>query len=120
MLQFYYDCLDTYVKRSDFELTEMDTDSLYLALSSDNLADVIKPDLQRQFYADYDQWFPSEVCADHRADFISTCGFSKSSRPDCQACRDRKLFDKRTPGLFKLEYDGEGMISLCSKTYHWS
>jgi hypothetical protein len=36
----------------------------------------------------------------------------------CQACRDRKVYDKRTPGLFKLEFEGEGMISLCSKTYH--
>jgi hypothetical protein len=27
-------------------------------------------------------------------------------------------FDRRTPGLFKLEFKGEGIISLCSKTYY--
>ena len=26
-------------------------------------------------------------------------------------------FDKRTPGLFKLEYKGDGIVALCSKTY---
>jgi hypothetical protein len=26
-------------------------------------------------------------------------------------------FDKRTPGLFKLEYEGDEMIGLCSKSY---
>jgi hypothetical protein len=33
------------------------------------------------------------------------------------ACRDRKVYDKRTPGLFKLEYEGD-LISFCSKTYY--
>ena len=25
--------------------------------------------------------------------------------------------DKRTPGLFKVEWQGEGFVGLCSKTY---
>jgi len=33
MLQFYYDFVDRYVDREDYELAEMDTDSLYMALS---------------------------------------------------------------------------------------
>ena len=33
MLQFYYDCLDYYLDRDDFQLVEIDTDSQYLALS---------------------------------------------------------------------------------------
>ena len=32
MLKFYYDCLDYFVDRRDFELIQMDTDSLYFAL----------------------------------------------------------------------------------------
>ena len=27
-------------------------------------------------------------------------------------------YDKRTPGLFKVEWEGDGIISLCSKTYY--
>jgi hypothetical protein len=26
-------------------------------------------------------------------------------------------YDKRTPGLFRTEFTGDGMIALCSKTY---
>ena len=33
ILQFYYDCLDRYLDRRDFELMRMDTDSLYFGLS---------------------------------------------------------------------------------------
>ena len=33
-------------------------------------------------------------------------------------CLARKAFDKRTPGLFKVEWRGNGFIGLCSKTYY--
>ena len=29
-----------------------------------------------------------------------------------------KAYDKRKPGLFKIEYEGDGMVALCSKTYY--
>ena len=32
-------------------------------------------------------------------------------------CTKRLKFDKRTPGLFKLEFQGEGIASFCSKSY---
>lgn len=32
-------------------------------------------------------------------------------------CTKHAKYDKRTPGLFKLEYQGDEMIGLCSKTY---
>ena len=31
---------------------------------------------------------------------------------------ENKAYDKRTPGLFKEEYVGDGMVALCSKTYY--
>ena len=33
MLEFYYDCLDYYMNREDYELCQMDTDSIYFAIS---------------------------------------------------------------------------------------
>ena len=45
MLEFYYDFLDKYVDRCDFELMYMDTDSFYIAISGESLDDVIKPEL---------------------------------------------------------------------------
>ena len=49
MLEFYYNFLNFYINRQDFECYEMDTDSLYYALSSFNLENVIKPEKRRNF-----------------------------------------------------------------------
>ena len=34
-----------------------------------------------------------------------------------ECCQKHAKYDKRVPGLFKTEYEGEEMIGLCSKTY---
>ena len=75
MLQFYYDFVNVFVDRRDFQYCAMDTDSAYIALSADTLEDVIKPNL-RQVY-DIENWFPRTDTPVHAA------------------------YDKRTPGLFK-------------------
>jgi len=62
MLQFYYDCLDYFVDRRDYQALEMDTDSLYYALSAPNLEDVIKVEKRKEFFTNYHRWFPSESC----------------------------------------------------------
>ena len=49
MLEFYYDFIDYFVDRSDFQYCMMDTDSAYLAISSDSLGDVVKPELKEEF-----------------------------------------------------------------------
>ena len=43
MLEFYYDFIDYYIDRKDFQYCEMDTDSAYIAFSG-NFEDVIKPE----------------------------------------------------------------------------
>ena len=43
MLQFYYDCIDKYVDRSDYQILQMDTDSNYFAFSENTLEEIIKP-----------------------------------------------------------------------------
>ena len=49
MLELYYDILDYYLHREDFEVLEMDTDSNYLGISAENLEDLIKPKLLEEF-----------------------------------------------------------------------
>ena len=102
MLQFYYDYLDVYVDRADFQYCEMDTDSAYMALSGPDLASVVKPHIcdayQQTLTGCYrdgvdPEWFP------------------------CMCCSKHAKYDSRTPGLFKVEYEGDAMIGLCSKTY---
>ena len=87
MLQFYYDFLDKYIDRRDFELIQMDTDSFYFALSHDTLEDAVKPELLEEFEREKNQWL----------------SWDKRS--------------SREPGLFKLEKEGTRAIALCSKCY---
>ena len=117
MLQLRYDFLDQYVDPTDFQMVEMDTDSCYMALSQENLEQVIKEPMRRQYYEDYHKWFPSLACDDHRSDFVNTKVTGRDwVQPEC--CKQRTKFDKRTPGLFKVEWEGEGIVALCSKTYY--
>ena len=94
MLQFYFDCIDKYLDRSDFQYCEMDTDSAYIAISGESIEKLVKPELTTEFQQDKKNWFPRTDTAEHKA------------------------YDKRTPGLFKVEWEGDGIVALCSKTYY--
>ena len=72
----------------------MDTDSAYIAVSGDSLDDLVRPKMRAEFEVDKHNWFPRTDTQEHRA------------------------YDKRKPGLFKTEFEGAGIISLCSKTYY--
>ena len=37
MLQFYYDFLNKYLDRCDFQMCEMDTDSAYIAIAGESV-----------------------------------------------------------------------------------
>ena len=49
MLEFYYDFLDKYIDRIDFELIQMDTDSMYMALLSKSIDAIIRPELREEY-----------------------------------------------------------------------
>ena len=76
MLQFYY------VSSEDFQLLEMDTDSLYMALSRERFEDVVRPHLHEQFYKEYSQWFPGQACDKHHTDFQMTRLAKQAWNPD--------------------------------------
>jgi hypothetical protein len=48
MLEFYYDFMDVFVDRRNFQYCVMDTDSAYMALSAGSLEEVIKPEMQQR------------------------------------------------------------------------
>lgn len=85
MFQFYYDFLDKYVDRADFQMYEMDTDSAYVAVSEESVESSVKPELRVEF--------------------------------DQDKCK-HKAYDKRKPGLFKVEWEGQRIVALCFKTYY--
>ncbi|MFM7981300.1 MAG: hypothetical protein ACKPKO_18490, partial [Candidatus Fonsibacter sp.] len=49
MLEFFYDFIDKFIDRSDYEMIEMDTDSNYFAFSDNNIEKLIKPELREQY-----------------------------------------------------------------------
>ena len=51
MLEFYYDFLDKYFSRQDFELCYMETDSFYLAMSGDSLEEIVRPEMKQAYEA---------------------------------------------------------------------
>ncbi|KAL9972881.1 hypothetical protein ACROYT_G019266 [Oculina patagonica] len=56
MLKFYYDFLDKYFDRKDFELIQMGMDSCYMAISATKLEDIVKPELLPEFESQKKQW----------------------------------------------------------------
>ena len=118
MLQFYYDFIDRYVDRSLFQYCEMDTDSAYIALAGESIDDLVRPELREHFFQHRSEWLPAECCDEHKGDYVETrlAGRTWTATESC--CLARKAFDKRTPGLFKVEWCGDGFIGLCSKTYY--
>ena len=118
MLQFYYDFVARYVDRSLFQYCEMDTDSAYIALAGDSIDDLVAPEHREHYFRNRSQWLPAECCDNHKDDYVHTrlAGRTWTATEPC--CIARKAYDKRTPGLFKIEWCGDGFIGLCSKTYY--
>ena len=54
MLEFYYDFLVKFFVREKFELSQMDTDSLYFAINGTHLEDILKPDItvRKQYFSE--------------------------------------------------------------------
>lgn len=93
MLQFYYDFIDFYFDGADYQYCQLDTDSVYTAFSAENLNDILKPDLQE----DSHQNKHNRLC---RTEMKQRC------------C----LISVR--GLFKEEFQGDGIPAVSSKMYH--
>ena len=88
MLEFYYDFLDKFCDRRDFELIQMDNDSFYMALSVEDFDDIIKPEMKELYKEEKKKWLVTDE------------------------------YSKRVPGLFKPEFKGKRMIALTSKCYY--
>ena len=70
------------------------SDSLYMAISAPTLDELVKPELKAKWDTIKHEWFPRTDTSEHAA------------------------FDRRTPGLFKEEWSGDGFVGLAAKTYY--
>ena len=106
MLELYYNFFKKFCDTYKYEELEMDTDSLYLALSEEILEDVIPPEKR----AEWDQ-LRSNDCTDNFTANATDNFFPRT------CCNVHKKHDKREPGLFKEEFRCAEMLCLCSKTH---
>ena len=116
MLQFYYDFVDRYVERPLFQYCEMDPDSAYIALAGESIDDLVVD--RDDYFRHRSEWLPAECCDEHQNDYVNTRMSGDSWTPTEPCCLARQSFDKRIPGLFKVEWCGNGFVGLCSKTYY--
>ena len=65
MLSFHFDLIDRYIDREDYNLLEMDTDSLYMAISGLTLDDIVKPELRNEWVVEKKKWFPRPDNLEH-------------------------------------------------------
>ena len=105
-LELYYNFSTRFCDVNKFEVLEIDTDSLYLALAEKELEDCIKPEMRAEWQRSRLNDCVDNFTADAVANFYpQTC------------CVKQKQHDKREPGLFKEEFRCTEMLCLCSKTY---
>ena len=106
ILQIYYDFFQAKCEPGTYEICQMDTDSLYFSFSKPDLASIVKPEYKDDFINGLTNNCNDLPYGPDQGHFFLR---------DC--CDKHRSFDKRTPGLFKMEATGTEMISLCSKTY---
>ena len=106
MLELYYNFFQKFCDTEKYEDLEMDTDSLYLALSEENLEDIILPEKRNDWEA-----IRSRDCTDS---FTANATGNFFPRTCCTAHRKH---GKREPGLFKEEFRCSEIFCLCGKTY---
>ena len=106
VLELYYNFFKKFCDTEKYEEPEMDTNSLYLALSEGNSEDIFLPEKRNEWKA-----IRSRDCTDS---FTANATGSFFPRTCCSA---HKKHDKREPGLFKEEFMCTKMLCLCSKTY---
>ena len=81
----------------------MDTDSVYFGIARETLDECVRPEKLNDWFDKKYTYFASD--SDNLVPFEG--GYITE-----------KQYHKRTPGLYKLEFSGDGMICLNSKVYH--
>ena len=106
MLELHYNFLERFCDVSKFEELEMDTDSLYLALSEKELYDCIREESKAEWGLLRTKDCKYDFTANATTNFFpKTC------------CTKHIKHDRREPALFKEEFRCTEMLCLCSKTY---
>ena len=103
-------------KTTAVSVLRMDTDSAYIALAAESIDGLVRADRRAHYFRHRSQWLAAECRDEHEDGYVCARITGRpwtATESCCSAC---KVFDKRTPGLFKVEWPGDGSVGLCSKT----
>ena len=99
----FWEFINKFLMAEKYELLYCDTDSLYLAISEDSLDECVKPHLMKEW-------------EEEKYKFLT---FDDQTLVEFDGKQTtQKQYDKRTPGKFKPEFEGLGMVCLNSKVVH--
>ena len=99
----FWEFINKYLINDLYQLMQCDTDSLYIAFARDSIDDCVKPHLREEWNTEKLKFFSSQ---------------DTSPREFAGKIISNAQFEKRTPGLYKAEFEGLGMLCLNSKVYH--
>ena len=99
----FWEFINKYLINDLYQIMECDTDSLYIAFARKSIDDCVKPHLKEEWKIEKYKWLSSQD--------TSLREFGGKVITNAQ-------FEKRTPGLYKPEFEGLGMLCLNSKVYH--
>jgi len=94
--QFFWDVLDYFIDRDDYQIFQMDTDSLYFGLAKKTFEQCVKPHLMYEYERRKGSIFVQCLCD------------KQCQNPDC---------DKRKLNLMKLENYATHAVAITSKTH---
>ena len=96
LLEFYYDFLDYYCDRSDWQLQECDTDSLYISVSGNHeICSIVRPHLLAEFDSSIHGHCNDEPYTPAQGYFLPR-----------ECCERHNMHNQKTPALFKIECKG--------------
>ena len=99
----FWEFINRFLENDLYQLMECDADSLYIALARETIDEFVKPELREEWETEKWNFFSSTDETEIQ--------FAGQNIPFSQ-------WDKRTPGKYKAEFEGVGMICLNSKVFH--
>ena len=118
LLRIVYSFLQKFIHPRDYQISNTDTDSMYFACSKKTLNEMIEPQMRDVFQREKGKWFPRNKCQLHDTkEFDVNDDCLKPPNPEQKCCYDVYMYDKREPGLWKLESQSDSICALSPKCY---
>ena len=108
LLDFHYSFVARMFMTTMYKTVSTDTDSLYVGLGSQSLLENVRPELR--------QLFIQQMEGHHETPDDQLIPGQNVSYLGRTCCELHKRKDALTPGFWKLEWSGTGLVALSSKT----